>query len=111
MAQTIGRVIRLNKEDAKDIADGKIPAGKFELYRKSTGYVTVPCVQESWQEKLSVVLKRSSTPFSSRVNPPLTSVEKLDRGAYTMFSCNQTYENTLCTTILVRCHNDTDAKF
>ena len=42
MAQTIGRVIRLNKEDAKDIADGKIPAGKFELYRKSTGYVTVP---------------------------------------------------------------------
>ena len=42
MAQTIGRVIRMNKDDAKDIADGKIPAGALGLYRKSTGYVTVP---------------------------------------------------------------------
>ena len=42
MAQTIGRVIRLNKEDAKDIAAGKIEAGNFAMYRKSTGFVTVP---------------------------------------------------------------------
>ena len=42
MAQTIGRVIRMNKDDAKDIAEGKIPAGSLGLYRKSTGYVTVP---------------------------------------------------------------------
>jgi len=42
MAQTIGRVIRLNKDDAKDIADGKIEAGNFAMYRKSTGFVTVP---------------------------------------------------------------------
>lgn len=42
MAQTIGRVIRLNKEDAKDIATGKIEAGNFQMYRKSTGFVTVP---------------------------------------------------------------------
>ena len=42
MAQTIGRVIRMNKDDAKDIAEGKIPAGALGLYRKSTGYVTVP---------------------------------------------------------------------
>jgi len=42
MAQTIGRVIRLNKEDAKDIAAGKIEAGNFQMYRKPTGFVTVP---------------------------------------------------------------------
>jgi superfamily II DNA or RNA helicase len=42
MAQTIGRVIRLNKDDAKDIACGKIEAGNFDMYRKSTGFVTVP---------------------------------------------------------------------
>lgn len=42
MAQTIGRVIRLNKDDAKDIACGKIEAGNFNMYRKSTGFVTVP---------------------------------------------------------------------
>ncbi len=42
MAQTIGRVIRLDKQDAADIRDGKIIPGKLEFYRKRTGYVTVP---------------------------------------------------------------------
>ena len=42
MAQTVGRVIRLNKDDAADIACGKITPGKFEMYRKSTGKVIVP---------------------------------------------------------------------
>jgi len=42
MAQTIGRVIRLNKNDAKDISCGIIEAGNFSMYRKPTGYVTVP---------------------------------------------------------------------
>ena len=42
MAQTIGRVIRLHKDDAKDIADGKLVAGQYNLYRKSHGVVTVP---------------------------------------------------------------------
>ena len=42
MAQTIGRVIRLNHQDAEDIATGKIAAGQFNLYRKPTGFVTVP---------------------------------------------------------------------
>jgi superfamily II DNA or RNA helicase len=45
MAQTIGRVIRLHHEDAKDIASGKIPAGACQMYRKSTGFVTVPVHQ------------------------------------------------------------------
>jgi len=42
MAQTIGRVIRLHIDDIKDIQTGKIPAGACHLYRKSTGFVTVP---------------------------------------------------------------------
>tara|TARA_B100001113_G_scaffold339640_1_gene323064 strand:+ start:21819 stop:23090 length:1272 start_codon:yes stop_codon:yes gene_type:complete len=42
MAQTIGRVIRLHKEDAKRIRSGEIVAGKLDMYRKPTGYVTVP---------------------------------------------------------------------
>ena len=42
MAQTIGRVIRLHKEDAKRIRSGELTAGNLKMYRKSTGYVTVP---------------------------------------------------------------------
>jgi hypothetical protein len=42
MAQTIGRVIRLDRDDATDIASGKIPAGQLQFYRKRTGFVTVP---------------------------------------------------------------------
>jgi len=42
MAQTIGRVIRLDKQDAADIQSGKIPAGQLNFYRKRTGFVTVP---------------------------------------------------------------------
>ena len=42
MAQTIGRVIRLDRRDAADIASGKIAAGACEFYRKKTGFVTVP---------------------------------------------------------------------
>ena len=42
MAQTIGRVIRLHKEDAQAIAEGKITPGNLSQYRKSHGVVTVP---------------------------------------------------------------------
>jgi len=42
MAQTIGRVIRMNVNDAQDIADGKLTAGDVGNYRKPFGYVTVP---------------------------------------------------------------------
>lgn len=42
MAQTVGRVIRMNKDDAQDIASGKIPAGACHLYRKQFGKVIVP---------------------------------------------------------------------
>ena len=42
MAQTVGRVIRLHPDDATDIANGVIPRGQLQLYRKPTGYVTIP---------------------------------------------------------------------
>ena len=34
MAQTIGRVIRMNPEDRKDIATGKLKSGQLQFYRK-----------------------------------------------------------------------------
>lgn len=42
MAQTIGRVIRMNADDARDIAEGKLTAGDLGSYRKPFGFVTVP---------------------------------------------------------------------
>ena len=42
MAQTIGRVIRMNADDARDIAEGTITAGDLGNYRKPFGFVTVP---------------------------------------------------------------------
>ena len=42
MAQTIGRVIRVHKDDRAAVAAGKIPAGAFHLYKKREGVVTMP---------------------------------------------------------------------
>jgi len=42
MAQTIGRVIRVHKDDRAAVAQGLIPAGAFHLYKKQEGIVTMP---------------------------------------------------------------------
>ena len=42
MAQTIGRVIRMNPADARDIAEGNLIPGDLGNYRKPFGFVTVP---------------------------------------------------------------------
>ena len=42
MAQTIGRVIRMDRDDVANIKAGKITAGALQMYKKSTGFVTVP---------------------------------------------------------------------
>ena len=42
MAQTIGRVIRVHPDDRKLMEEGKIPAGKYNLYTKSHGQICVP---------------------------------------------------------------------
>ena len=42
MAQTVGRVIRMNTDDKKDIERGIIKAGDLKMYRKQTGFVMTP---------------------------------------------------------------------
>lgn len=42
MVQTIGRVLRLHKEDIQRIQEGKIQSGDFENYKKSCGVIGVP---------------------------------------------------------------------
>ena len=42
MAQTIGRVIRLDRRDATNLASGAVSPCDWSLYHKPTGYVTVP---------------------------------------------------------------------
>ena len=45
MCQTVGRVIRMHREDRKAIADGKIKPGQFEFYKKPCGKIIVPVNQ------------------------------------------------------------------
>ncbi len=52
MAQTIGRVIRMNKDDRKAIADGKIKAGEFSFYKKPFGTIVVP-VQNNYGDRIA----------------------------------------------------------
>ncbi len=42
MAQTIGRVIRLDKNDAARLKSGELTPTNWEFYNKPTGFVTVP---------------------------------------------------------------------
>jgi len=42
MAQTIGRVIRLDKEDAAKLRSGQLTPCQWGFYNKPTGFVTVP---------------------------------------------------------------------
>ena len=42
MAQTIGRVIRLHRDDAQAISSGALKPGNWANYKKGTGFVTVP---------------------------------------------------------------------
>ena len=57
MAQSIGRVIRLNKSDSDDIKEGNISPGVVSMYRKSTGYCVVP-VHKSYGKKCKERLTR-----------------------------------------------------
>ena len=57
MAQSIGRVIRLNKSDSDDIKEGNISPGVVSMYRKSTGYCVVP-VHKDYGKKCKERLTR-----------------------------------------------------
>lgn len=72
MAQTIGRVIRMNRDDAADIAAGKLTAGNVSMYRKSTGYVTVPVFKNYGAPTIKRLQKIVNTVFVDGM--PATSV-------------------------------------
>ena len=42
MCQTIGRVVRMHKEDRKSIQEGKMQPGQFQFYKKPCGKIIVP---------------------------------------------------------------------
>ena len=52
MCQTIGRVIRMHKDDRKAIAEGKMKAGEFAFYRKPFGTITIP-VNNNYGDKIA----------------------------------------------------------
>jgi superfamily II DNA or RNA helicase len=52
MAQTIGRVIRMNKDDRKAIASGQVKPGDFAFYKKPFGTISVP-VQNNYGDKIA----------------------------------------------------------
>lgn len=56
MAQTIGRVIRMNKDDRKAIQEGKVKPGDFEFYRKPFGTITVP-VENNYGDRIAKQLQ------------------------------------------------------
>ena len=51
MCQTIGRVIRMHRDDRQAIADGTIKPGQFAFYKKPFGTITVP-VQNNYGDRI-----------------------------------------------------------
>jgi superfamily II DNA or RNA helicase len=56
MAQTIGRVIRMHRDDRKAIADGTVKPGEFSLYKKPFGTITVP-VNNNYGDRIAKQLQ------------------------------------------------------
>ena len=56
MAQTIGRVIRMDARDKADISSNNIKSGQVQFYRKSTGYVCVPMSSKATLARLQRVV-------------------------------------------------------
>ena len=73
MAQTIGRVIRVDKQDAKAIASGSIIPGKFAMYRKPCGFVSVPVHSNHGQQTIGRLQRVVDAIFVDGV-PPLSLV-------------------------------------
>jgi predicted helicase len=56
MCQTIGRVVRMHRDDRKAIQDGKIPAGCYQMYKKSYGKIVIP-VNNNYGDKIAKQLQ------------------------------------------------------
>ena len=73
MAQTVGRVIRLHKEDSQRIRSGELPAGQFAMYKKPCGYVTIP-VHKSYGKKTHNRISSVIDAIFNKGIPPLALV-------------------------------------
>jgi len=59
MCQTIGRTIRLHKEDRKALQEGKIKPGQFAFYHKPCGKIIVPTTEgtsNAIEKRLKVIV-------------------------------------------------------
>jgi len=56
MAQTVGRVIRMHRDDRQAIADGKMKAGEFAFYKKPFGTITIP-VNNNYGDRIAKQLQ------------------------------------------------------
>jgi predicted helicase len=52
MAQTVGRVIRMHRDDRQAIAEGKMQPGEFAFYKKPFGTITIP-VNNNYGDKIA----------------------------------------------------------
>ena len=52
MAQTVGRIIRVHKDDRKALQDGTMKPGQFAFYKKPFGTITIP-VNNNYGDKIA----------------------------------------------------------
>jgi hypothetical protein len=52
MAQTVGRVIRMHRDDREAIAKGEMKPGEFAFYKKPFGTITIP-VNNNYGDKIA----------------------------------------------------------
>jgi superfamily II DNA or RNA helicase len=71
MVQTIGRIIRMNKEDYQDIENGVIAPGDFQNYRKPFGVISVPvknnygtAIERKLQGVVDTIFVKGETPVA-----------------------------------------------
>ena len=64
MAQTIGRVIRLDSVDRKRVSDGTLQPRAYHNYRKPTGYISVPVYNNYGKNTAKRVQNTVDTIFS-----------------------------------------------
>ena len=73
MAQTIGRVIRMDRQDTKSIQDGTLLAGNFHMYHKPCGFVSVPVPSNSNSKIVARLQKVTNSIFIDGI-PPVSYV-------------------------------------
>ncbi len=56
MAQTVGRIIRVHKDDRQAIASGKMKPGEFAFYKKPFGTITIP-VNNNYGDRIAKQLQ------------------------------------------------------